>query len=113
MDPKMVDCLASIRSSVINRAGDFIDMSLDPGPRTIDVQNSVGIMFGDSLSSLKASQVYGVSTGGPAHTMDAVKYGDEIKAVDHVPVAEQTLQRALNTPDVSGRKLVLTIERCT
>ena len=114
-DAKMVDSLAAIRATVVDRAGDMIDLLADgaaSGPNTsLECQNSIGVIFSDATSALRPCQIQQLSTGSPAHILEQLRFGDEVKAVDYKEVNEISVHRSINFPEVTGRRIVLTIER--
>ena len=129
-DAQIVDALAAIRASVIDRAGDFVDL-LSPAPRSAAVsmespsspagnrgdaaaaESGHGLTFAVEAGSqaLRPCQVHHVAPGSPAHILESVRFGDEVRAVDYGDVGPSTLLRATSYPDFPGRRIVLSIER--
>ena len=101
---------------MVDGAGDFLDL-LGGTSRSItdfrEPENSTGIVFATEMANthLSPCQVQSVALGSPAHILECVRFGDEVKAVDYNEVTPATLLRLTKHPDVTGRRLVLTILR--
>ena len=103
-DPQIVDALAAIRASVVDRAGDFVDLlggSAAAAMRTNgtelpafasaaiaatagrEPQNGHGITFAFEVGQgTKPSMVHHIATGSPAHILECIRFGDEVIARD-------------------------------
>ena len=110
-EASIVDCLESIRKTVLDPSGNAVDFFRDMSRQ--DFQCSLGLVFALELNEteLRPCQVFFVVPGSPASLVGAVLPGDEVVAVDGVEADESNLVKLIQDNNVIGSSCTLSIIR--
>ena len=99
-DAQIVDALAAIRATVVDRAGDFVDLLAPPAPPRPDgldlppqaaaavaagalreppTGHGVTFAMEAGMQGLHPCQVHHIAPGSPAHIFESLRFGDEVR----------------------------------